>query len=242
MRAHLAHMLVGKVQAVGAEARRTLARDGLLVALDHLAATAGVPRHRVHADREVGRQHLPLAQRAHQRQEAGRIAARVGHSLRRGHRRPLRPGQLREAVDPARRRAVRCAGVDHAGPTVADQPHGLAGGGVRQAEHDQVDLVDDAALDRRILRRVSAQADQLDLVARGQALTDLETGRAMLAIDVDAGLAHSLLLSAQVRRHTKKAAEYAAFGSRSVAATARAHPPPGRRARRALRIVVMTAI
>ena len=81
---------------------------------------------------------------------------------------------------------MRGAGVEHARRAVRrDQCDGLSRGLVGQAQDHEVDLVDDRALRGRILRAVARQARDLDVVARGEALPDLEPGRPVLAIDVD---------------------------------------------------------
>ena len=175
---HLRDVLVGEREAVGAESRRAAS----LVHLDHLRTAAGVARDRVHGEGGIAGDQLALAERPHEREEAGRIAARIRDAASAGELGPGRARQLGEPVRPGG--AMRGAGVEHARRAV-DQPDGLARGVVGQAQDHEVDLVHDRALRRRILRAVARQADELDVVARGEALPDLEPGRPVLAIDVD---------------------------------------------------------
>jgi hypothetical protein len=93
--------------------------------------------------------------------------------------------QLGQAEGPARRHAVRGAGVDDAGGGVGHQRHGLTRGGVGQAQEGHVGRVEQARALGRVLAAVGADAQQLHVAARRQVFVDAQPGGALLAVDED---------------------------------------------------------
>ena len=91
--------------------------------------------------------------------------------------------QLGQAEDPARRDAVRGAGVDQAGLRVRDQRRGLARGGIGQAQEGDVGGVQQARALGGVLALVGVDAQHLDVLALRRVLVDAQPGRAFLAID-----------------------------------------------------------
>jgi hypothetical protein len=86
---------------------------------------------------------------------------------------------------------VRRAGVDHLRGVLAqlvDQRHGLPGGIVGQAEHDEVDLAHHGEPGGRVLALLGGDAPDLEARNIGDAAPDLETGGAGLSVDEDGGL------------------------------------------------------
>jgi hypothetical protein len=102
---------------------------------------------------------------------------------------------LRKAVDPAGRDAVRGAAVDDLraiGAERVDQRHGLLGGLVRQAEHDQVDLAHDGEARSLVLALFWRDPFHGEAGDIADPAPDLEAGRAGLAVDEDGGLGFGL--------------------------------------------------
>ena len=96
--------------------------------------TRALTRHRENRPAQAG-----AHQRPHQGQEAGGIAAGIGHAAwpRRSWRRWPRSSSG-EAIGPAIGDAVGGGGVDHPGGGIVDQGHGLARRFVRQAQDHHV--------------------------------------------------------------------------------------------------------
>ena len=103
----------------------------------------------------------------------------------------LLPGQqLRKTVDPARGGAVCGGGVDDLGLRILNKGHRLQGGGVGQAEKDQVGGVEKFLSLLGILALVLVNEQQLNVLPASQPLVDLKAGSALLAVNVYLGFAH----------------------------------------------------
>ena len=138
---HLGQVLVGKTDGIEAGGVQQRAAVRGLVLGDHLLAPAGVAGEREAGDGIVPGQYPQLDQGGGGGQKAGGVAAGVGHPAGELDALALAGQQLGKAVHPALGGAVGGGGVDDPGLGVVDQRDRLFGGGVRQAEEDQVGLV-----------------------------------------------------------------------------------------------------
>ena len=84
--------------------------------------------------------------------------------------------------------------VDDPGVVVVDEGHRLHGGGVWQAEEDQVGRVEELLPLGGVLALVLVDQKKLDVLPGGQAVVYLQAGGALLAVDVYFRLVHMLLL------------------------------------------------
>ena len=182
-------MLVRQAQRVGLVGRR-LAR---FVGLDHGAATARVTTYRGQRHGVIGRNQPGIDQRAQQRNGTRGVAAGVGDAAGGAHGLQLARAQLRKAIHPARRRAVRGAGVNDLDGAargffdVVHHGHRLARGVVVQAQDDQVHARDQLAFGSGVFAPLGGNADQLYGGHALQALTNLQPGGASFAIDKNFG-------------------------------------------------------
>ena len=159
---------------------------------NHPLAAARVARERITGERVVGGHEACLYEGRRGGDEARGVAARVGDALARGDGGALALRELGEAVGPVGGRAVRRGGVDDAGVGVLHETHGLAGRVVGQAEEHDVSGVDEALALVEVVALVLVDAQQLQVVARADAVEDLQAGRAALAIDVYLGPCHGV--------------------------------------------------
>ena len=137
----------------------------------------------------IGRHQAGIDQRPQQQDEGAGMAARVGDALAAADGVALAGCQFGQAEDPARRRAVRGAGVDEAGLRVGDQRRGLARGGVGQAQEGHVGGIQQPRALGGVLAPIGLDAQHFHVAPRGQVLVDAQAGGAFLAIDKD-GVRH----------------------------------------------------
>ena len=178
------HMLVLEPETIEFERRcRAAFEIG-----DHRLAATRIAADGVDADRVVRRYQTHLDQRPQQRDAAGRIAAGIGDARGVGDRYSLSRRHFRKPVDPAGRDPVRRGGIEYLGAIGAkpvDERHRLLGGGVGQAEDDEVDFPQQRLLGGRILAQFRRQTLEHDTVEARESLADTKTGRACLAVDED---------------------------------------------------------
>ena len=193
MHAHLRHVLVLLRQAVDPIRHARIACRALVLELgDHAAPAAGIAGDRGDRHRPRRRDDARFDHRPHQRDEAGRIAARIGDEPRVLDRRALRLGHFRKAVGPARCRTIRRRGVDHAHLRVGDQRHRFARRVVRQAEDHGVDAVQELGAGVAVLAANWIDRHQRNVAPRGQPLADLQARRSCLAVDEHLCRSHGL--------------------------------------------------
>ena len=185
---HLRQMLVVQRQTVGARGVQRRVDALALVLGDHLfaaAAVAGQARDR--KVRSLGDK-PPLHQRRNGCDKAGGMAAGHRHA---GGGRQRRAGavQLRQAVDPAGRCAVRRAGVQNPHIT-AHQRHDLARGVIRQAEEGEVTLIDDRRPGADILAVCLGNLQKLKFIPLRQTVRDPQPGSAGTSIHENFVLSH----------------------------------------------------
>lgn len=147
----------------------------------------------MNADRVIRRQKARLHERAQQPDRAGQVAARVGHARGARNTLSLPFAHLRKAVDPARRGAMRRAGVDHAHARVDDGRDRLARGRIGQAQDGDIAGVDGLGTALRVFAGVGGKRQQfqvLPLDPAAQTLVDLQAGGALVAVDEDEGRGH----------------------------------------------------
>ena len=137
----------------------------------------------------IGRHQAGVDQRPQQQDEGAGMAARIGDALGRADGVALAGCQFRQAEHPARRRAVRGAGIDEAGPGVADQCRGLPCGGVGQAQEGHVGGIQQPRTLGGVLALFRRDAQHFHVAPRGQIFVDAQAGGAFLAIDKD-GVRH----------------------------------------------------
>ncbi|MNR25661.1 hypothetical protein D3C85_1428250 [compost metagenome] len=77
------------------------------------------------------------------------------------------------------------AGVDHPHLRVVDCRHGLAGGGIGQAQQGDVGAVDRLAASLRVFAFGFGQGQQAQVAAVLQAGMDLQAGGALVTVDED---------------------------------------------------------
>ena len=189
MARHLRHVLVLEGEAVSAKGRRA----PLLFELgDHGLAAAGIAGHGVHGDRPIRRHDPRPHQGTHQTDEAGRVAAGIGHARGPRHGRALVLVHLGEAVGPARCDAIGGRGVDHLHGRIFDQTDGLPRRIIWQAQDHRIGRI------QRLVPRLHvaspiAQQDQLQIPPRLQPLADLQSRGAGLAVDEE-GVGHAFRL------------------------------------------------
>ena len=97
-------------------------------------------------------------------------------------------------MGPALRHPVGSGAVDDPGVVVVDEGHRFHGGGVGQAEEDQVGRVEELLPLGGVLALVLVDQKKLDVLPGGQAVVYLQAGGALLAVDVYFRLVHMLLL------------------------------------------------
>ncbi|MCP1573168.1 hypothetical protein J2S30_001547 [Herbaspirillum rubrisubalbicans] len=86
------------------------------------------------------------------------------------------------------------AGIDDTDLGIFNQRHRFAGGGVGQAQQGDVGAVDGFGAAPRILALGWRQGQHAQVGATAQALVDLQTGGALVAVDEDEGKsAHAVL-------------------------------------------------
>jgi len=149
------HMLMFEAERVKLE-RRRLVR---LISLDHLAPAPGIARDGVNRHRHVGGDKTGVDERAQQRYGARRITAGVGHARRVRDFFGLSGREFGEAIDPARRHAMRGRRVEQTRRALAQfvaELDRLARGVVGQAQDRQVDAGEQIALGARILALLRA--------------------------------------------------------------------------------------
>lgn len=91
--------------------------------------------------------------------------------------------QFRQAIDPARRGAMRRTRIDHAHAGPAHQRHGLARSLVRQAQQGDVAVVERLGAVRRAFALVGRQLQQAQVGPIRQPFAHLQAGGALVAID-----------------------------------------------------------
>ena len=182
---HLRQVLVGLGQAVEAGAVKALCLLRRLVLGDHFLPAAGVAGEGEAAQVRVRGQQPRLNQRRDNGDEPRGVAAGVGHISGPRDGLPLAGPQLREAVDPARRRPVGGGCVDHPGAGALRQGHGLHSRRVRQAQKHDVRFRHQPFPFARVLPLRLVDQQQADVVPRRQPVIDLQAGGAVLSVDVD---------------------------------------------------------
>lgn len=91
--------------------------------------------------------------------------------------------QFRQAIDPARRGAMRRTRIDHAHAGAAHQRHGLARSLVRQAQQGDIAVVERLGTVRRAFAQVGRQLQQAQVGPIRQPFAHLQAGSALVAID-----------------------------------------------------------
>ena len=134
-------MLVFETQTIELKRRRLT----FFVGLDHASPATRIARDGRQAERRVRRQQTRIHQGPNQCNRAGGITAWVAHPARLRHPGSLVEAQFREAIDPARRRAVGRGSVNDLWPRLAAGPchivddcDRLDNGLVMQAQHHQI--------------------------------------------------------------------------------------------------------
>ena len=110
------------------------------------------------------------------------MAARIRDPLARCNRCPLFAGELRKSVGPLIRCSVCGGRVDHAHVRVLDQGDRLDRARVRQTEKDDIRHVQEFLSLREIVALVLIDAQKGEILPHPDALENLKTGRAGLAI------------------------------------------------------------
>ncbi len=99
--------------------------------------------------------------------------------------------QLWQSVHPGGVGAVSGAGVDEAhGGAIGREGDGFLGGGVGQAEEDEVGAADHGAAGGRVFALRGVDGDDFEVVATGEAFVDFEAGGAFATVDKDAWFRH----------------------------------------------------
>jgi hypothetical protein len=184
---NLGQMLVIQVQGVSAVRAVQVMLTATFKGVNQLATAAAV------AARALNRQHLISSHQArvHQgpqeRNRARGVAPDVRHEPGVADGFGLVRRQFRESVDPARCDPVRGAGVQHAHVRVLEPRHGFFSSLVRQAQHDQINAVQQAFALGFILAFGVVNADQFQVVASLQAGTNLQAGRSGFTINENLG-------------------------------------------------------
>ncbi len=137
------------------------------------------------AQPRIRRDQPRLHQRRDESKETCGIAAGVADPDRMSHR--LAPGDLGQTIGPAFGNAVGGGGVDHAGPRIADEGHGLPRGIVGQAQDHDIGVVERLGARARVLAPGLVKRDHAKACPSGQPLRDLEPRRARRAVDENAG-------------------------------------------------------
>ena len=166
---------------------------GILILGNELLAAAGVTGEGVAVEGLVGEDQAHLCQRIHSGNEAGGVAAGVGHPLGFDDGLPVAGGELGEAVVPAGGGTVGGGGVDDPGVGVFDHSHGLTGSVIGETQEDQVGGVQKLLPLGGVLALFVVDEQQLDVGAGGEPVIDLQTGGALLAVNVYFGF-HGVLL------------------------------------------------
>ena len=150
-----------------------------------LLPAAAVSAHGVHHEAGSLGQIPGIHQRPGQRDHAGGVAPRVGDALGAGHLLLLLGVELGEAVRPAFRDPVRGGGVDDDGVWIGAHRDRLDRRVVGEAEDGGVRGVEKLGALGGILAIVAGERDDLDIVAAGEPVADLEAGGARLSVDKD---------------------------------------------------------
>ncbi|MCY1196742.1 hypothetical protein D9M72_80920 [compost metagenome] len=196
-------VLVRQAQPIELE-RRPLRPVRPFVGVHAGAAAARVAGHGVHRHRVIGRHQACLDQRPQEGDGASGVAARVAHAPGLRDQPALLRVHFGKAVDPARIRAMRRTGVDHADRRVDDGGRRLARGLVGQAQDGDVAGVDRLGAALRVLALRLGQRQQPQVGAAVQALMDLQAGGALVAVDENKGMGHGAVFLDQ--RGTMKTA------------------------------------
>ena len=182
-RAHLAQVLVllreGVLPGRGVQGVGRVC----LIFGDHLLAAPAVARERVARQQRVRRQDARLDERIGEHDEAAGVAAGHGDALGRSDRCLALGRQLRKAVHPARRGAVRGRGVEHDRVRVFDQICRRDGRRVRQTQKRDVRAVEHLALRLDIVPKLRRQGQQRDVRALCQPVVNAQPGRAGAAVN-----------------------------------------------------------
>ena len=169
----LRHVLVFEAQRVKLEGRAVI----VVMRRDHRLAAARIAAHRVDGDRVIGGDQPGVDQRPDEADRPGRIAAGVGDPAGVGDALALAGRHLGKAVFPVRVDPVRGAGVEELwrrGAETVGQRRRFLGGGIRQAQDDEVDLRHDVASRGGVLAVRLRQTPQRDRRQRLEACTDAD--------------------------------------------------------------------
>ena len=118
-------MLVGQLEAVGAEGVAGAFGRERVEFCDQALAAAGIAGDSIDGDRRRSRHKACADQRRHQADEAGGIAAGIGNALRALDQHAVAVGHLGEAIDPMRIDAMRGRSVNDDGMRIGDKLHGF---------------------------------------------------------------------------------------------------------------------
>ena len=122
------------------------------------------------------------------------MAAGIGDPVTRRDGRALLSAQLRKAVGPAVRSAVRRGGVDDAHIRVVDQRNSFPRTVIRQAQEYDVRRVEEFAPLIRIMALVLVDPHQFQVLPRSDPVKNLKAGRSCLSVYVNFGSAHFVFL------------------------------------------------
>ena len=157
----------------------------VLILHDHFLTAAGVTGQRSTGERGVLGNDTVCYQRVNRGNKSACVTARIGNALGVLDGFAVRLGQLGKAVIPVRVGAMRGRCVNNAGRVVLDERNGLACRRIRQAQKRNVGCIEKLAALLDVLALVLVDEQQLDIVAATEALVNLETGRALFAVDVN---------------------------------------------------------
>ena len=113
------------------------------------------------------------------------MAARIGNALGVLDGFAVRLGQLGKAVIPVQVGAMRGRCIDDTGGIILDERDRLFRRRIRQAQERNVGCIEELAALLGVLALILIDEQQLDVVAAAEALVNLETGRALFAVDVN---------------------------------------------------------
>ena len=124
-------------------------------------------------------------ERSREGDHAGGVTARVCDALGVHDGVALLGVELGESVDPIFGDAVGGGRVDDDGGVVGDEGDSLDGGVIGKAEDGGVGGVEELGALDGVLAIVTGEGDDFDVVPGGEAVSDLESGGARLAVDED---------------------------------------------------------
>ena len=199
---HLRQVFVGQAQGVVSWKAFQLVVF-ILISGYHLFPGTAETGQGLAGERIVGRDDPLLHQRVYRYIETGGVAAGVGDSGRGFDPLAVFAAQLRNPVRPVRIRAESCAGVDDSDTAVRGEFCGLSGGGVRQAEEDNVRLPKQVFFLLRIFSFLRIDGQYFQIIAYFQPFGYFQSGCPGLSVDKNFRF-HGRLLKTHSSKGTEK--------------------------------------